>query len=188
MFDSALSTQQLQVIDALSSGVTLNEAAAQAGIHRNTIHYWRRNLLPFREALNAAQYEKALFYREQSEQLAEVAFQALRRILTDEKTPPSVRLKAALSVIQTASTPPAPKPEVTLEIEKIKVKPAQTVDQTAFGEDSPNVHKNAQTEPSLKPTPIRRDHPKVGRNEPCPCGSGLKYKRCCLGKPTEAAA
>jgi methionyl aminopeptidase len=24
---------------------------------------------------------------------------------------------------------------------------------------------------------------KVGRNAPCPCGSGLKYKRCCLGKP-----
>lgn len=23
---------------------------------------------------------------------------------------------------------------------------------------------------------------KVGRNEPCPCGSGRKYKRCCLGK------
>ena len=24
---------------------------------------------------------------------------------------------------------------------------------------------------------------KVGRNDPCPCGSGLKYKKCCLGKP-----
>lgn len=24
---------------------------------------------------------------------------------------------------------------------------------------------------------------KVGRNDPCPCGSGSKYKRCCLGKP-----
>ncbi|MFW8600875.1 YecA family protein [Desulfobacterota bacterium M19] len=23
---------------------------------------------------------------------------------------------------------------------------------------------------------------KIGRNDPCPCGSGLKYKRCCLGK------
>jgi uncharacterized protein YecA (UPF0149 family) len=22
---------------------------------------------------------------------------------------------------------------------------------------------------------------RVGRNEPCPCGSGRKYKRCCLG-------
>jgi len=27
---------------------------------------------------------------------------------------------------------------------------------------------------------IRKD--KVGRNDPCPCGSGKKYKRCCLGK------
>ena len=24
---------------------------------------------------------------------------------------------------------------------------------------------------------------KTGRNEPCPCGSGLKYKKCCLNKP-----
>ena len=23
---------------------------------------------------------------------------------------------------------------------------------------------------------------KVGRNDPCPCGSGIKYKKCCLGK------
>ena len=29
------------------------------------------------------------------------------------------------------------------------------------------------------PTPAPR---KVGRNDPCPCGSGHKYKRCCLGK------
>jgi preprotein translocase subunit SecA len=27
---------------------------------------------------------------------------------------------------------------------------------------------------------IRRDAPKVGRNDPCPCGSGKKYKKCCL--------
>ena len=27
-------------------------------------------------------------------------------------------------------------------------------------------------------TPIVRETPKVGRNEPCPCGSGLKYKKC----------
>ena len=26
--------------------------------------------------------------------------------------------------------------------------------------------------------PIRRDGPKVGRNDPCPCGSGKKYKSC----------
>ena len=30
-----------------------------------------------------------------------------------------------------------------------------------------------------KPQTVRRDHPKVGRNDPCPCGSGKKYKNCC---------
>ncbi len=25
---------------------------------------------------------------------------------------------------------------------------------------------------------------KIGRNDPCPCGSGKKFKRCCLGKET----
>ena len=27
--------------------------------------------------------------------------------------------------------------------------------------------------------PVRRQAPKVGRNDPCPCGSGKKYKKCC---------
>jgi hypothetical protein len=25
---------------------------------------------------------------------------------------------------------------------------------------------------------VKRDEPKVGRNDPCPCGSGKKYKKC----------
>ena len=29
---------------------------------------------------------------------------------------------------------------------------------------------------------IRRQGPKVGRNDPCPCGSGSKYKKCCGGR------
>ena len=27
--------------------------------------------------------------------------------------------------------------------------------------------------------PVVNDGPKVGRNDPCPCGSGKKYKNCC---------
>ena len=30
--------------------------------------------------------------------------------------------------------------------------------------------------------PVRRTQEKVGRNDPCPCGSGKKYKNCCMGK------
>jgi uncharacterized protein len=29
-------------------------------------------------------------------------------------------------------------------------------------------------------TPVRRTTQRVGRNDPCPCGSGKKYKKCCL--------
>jgi SEC-C motif-containing protein len=31
----------------------------------------------------------------------------------------------------------------------------------------------------VKPTQFIRETAKIGRNEPCPCGSGKKYKKCC---------
>jgi hypothetical protein len=33
--------------------------------------------------------------------------------------------------------------------------------------------------------PIHNPFRNVGRNDPCPCGSGKKFKKCCLGKPVE---
>ena len=33
----------------------------------------------------------------------------------------------------------------------------------------------------VAPQTVVRSSPKVGRNEPCPCGSGKKYKHCCGG-------
>jgi SEC-C motif-containing protein len=32
------------------------------------------------------------------------------------------------------------------------------------------------------PPPVRSAGPKIGRNDPCPCGSGKKYKHCCAGR------
>lgn len=40
-----------------------------------------------------------------------------------------------------------------------------------------------EKEAPLGDTTFKRDTPKVGRNDPCPCGSGKKYKQCC-GKLT----
>ena len=36
--------------------------------------------------------------------------------------------------------------------------------------------------------PVRTAGPKVGRNDPCPCGSGKKYKHCCMGKEQASAS
>ncbi len=43
------------------------------------------------------------------------------------------------------------------------------------------VQKNT-TAPTLEKEPVKRTAPKVGRNDPCPCGSGKKFKQCCMGK------
>ena len=37
-------------------------------------------------------------------------------------------------------------------------------------------------DPGDKPAPVKREGKKVGRNDPCPCGSGKKYKKCCGAK------
>lgn len=39
----------------------------------------------------------------------------------------------------------------------------------------------------LPPTPrqMARKPPRIGRNEPCPCGSGKKFKQCCLHNPKD---
>jgi preprotein translocase subunit SecA len=36
------------------------------------------------------------------------------------------------------------------------------------------------------PPQVVRKSDKVGRNEPCPCGSGKKYKKCCGASPQAA--
>ena len=38
------------------------------------------------------------------------------------------------------------------------------------------------TQADHKPEPIRNRGQRVGRNDPCPCGSGKKYKACCMRK------
>jgi uncharacterized protein len=38
-----------------------------------------------------------------------------------------------------------------------------------------------QVSPDARTSDLRRNTPKVGRNHPCLCGSGKKYKKCCGG-------
>ncbi|MGQ9921682.1 MAG: preprotein translocase subunit SecA [Desulfobacca sp.] len=40
---------------------------------------------------------------------------------------------------------------------------------------------------SAEPQPVRKANKKVGRNDPCPCGSGKKYKKCCAQRQGAAA-
>ena len=156
---NVLPVQQERDIAAISNGASFTEAAAEAGIHRNTITCWRRTSDRFRESLAQAEYDHAMLHREHAEALAELALNTIREILIDLKAWPSVRLKAALAILQTVSTPPPQPPEPLCNPHPL-----------------PKLHKNAQSAA------------KAGRNETCPCGSGLKFKRCCLNKSSQTNA
>jgi hypothetical protein len=45
--------------------------------------------------------------------------------------------------------------------------------------DSPALDVLSRLEPRDAPAPIVNTGPKTGRNDPCPCGSGRKFKKCC---------
>ncbi|MCT4631840.1 MAG: preprotein translocase subunit SecA [Firmicutes bacterium] len=64
----------------------------------------------------------------------------------------------------------------TLQTDETKREQAAKI--TGFGGTS-------SSDGSVKKEPSVRKEKKVGRNEPCPCGSGKKYKKCC-GKDAEA--
>ena len=51
--------------------------------------------------------------------------------------------------------------------------------QMDHGDDDDDFQWEPIEEDDTTPTPTTASLPKVGRNEPCPCGSGKKYKNCC---------
>ena len=92
-------------------------------------------------------------------ELTGLAIDAIRTILTNADTPPSVRLRAA-----------------RLILDSTRADTGRTAMETA----APIQSADTPTAPTAAPN-------KTGRNETCPCGSGLKFKRCCLGKSTRPA-
>jgi len=48
--------------------------------------------------------------------------------------------------------------------------------------DDPIIPKGSENAPIIKAVEFtkKQSTKKIGRNDPCPCGSGKKYKKCCL--------
>ncbi|OVE81226.1 preprotein translocase subunit SecA [bacterium K02(2017)] len=52
-------------------------------------------------------------------------------------------------------------------------------DSTKTTQDEPTEHVHGPNCNHQVQEPVVRDQPKIGRNDPCDCGSGKKYKKCC---------
>ncbi|MCF7885807.1 MAG: SEC-C domain-containing protein, partial [Candidatus Marinimicrobia bacterium] len=68
----------------------------------------------------------------------------------------------------------------TSEEQEQIMQPVQTQHENALGMGlQGQSQQNAGNQQAGGPQPYEREKPKVGRNDPCPCGSGKKYKHCC---------
>ena len=75
---------------------------------------------------------------------------------------------------------PAPRPVQNAPVAEEKPAPAPAAEQSgpAIG-DAPQPPKDLMTSSENKQLPTVNKSAKIGRNDPCPCGSGKKYKDCC---------
>ena len=71
------------------------------------------------------------------------------------------------------------KEEITEYLFKVQIRrESEFENEDVIAKPKQMVEHRGNVEGSDKPETVRREEEKVGRNEPCPCGSGKKYKKC----------
>jgi len=172
-----LTPKQLDVLHAMLSGRSATAAAQAVGIHRTTIHHWCRTIPQFRAALDDARQSRADAIKDQIYDLAAPALVLLKNTIENETVPPALHLRAALAVLKSAMQP-EPLPEFRRE-EILQNEPNEQIHHISslFSSESPV--ESAASDLQLPEPPQTSQTPQIPRGAPCPCGSGLKYKRCC---------
>ena len=61
----------------------------------------------------------------------------------------------------------------------LRLRPTQEVKRERVAKETGTA---ASSQTAVKKQPVRTADKKVGPNDPCPCGSGKKYKKCCMQK------
>ena len=92
---------------------------------------------------------------------ARVVGQAAGRAAPTARRRPCTRTRAATASARTSARPPA------------------IAGAPDGGGEMQEASSRRQGEAAVTVKPIVREAAKVGRNDPCPCGSGKKYKKCC---------
>jgi transposase-like protein len=165
-----LTPLQTQAVSRLLAGQSVAAVARELDIDRSTLYAWRKHP-HFSLILSQARARQAEIVTSALQDLAETAVDTIRDLMLSSDTPAAVRLRAAQAVLQNL---PAP--------ESAPSEHAEHGHYTAAFEElfqqNPTQFDTVLTE-NTEHTPYRRETPKIGRNELCSCGSGLKFKRCC---------
>ena len=105
---TTLTPKQHHALTLLAEGQSITAVAKTCKIHRTTIHYWKRSSPEFADTLRDARLEQADHWHSESNKRAEASLALIDTFLADPKVPATVRLKAALHILNAATAPPPP--------------------------------------------------------------------------------
>jgi uncharacterized protein YecA (UPF0149 family) len=92
------------------------------------------------------------------------------------------KLKDTLMIFEAKTACPALKALTAQQIEEGLLKHLLVNTKCSCGKPATHYYRGKPVCADVHPIPFRNQGPKIGRNDPCPCHSGRKYKSCCMRK------
>jgi len=174
-------TLTLMVMDRIKKAYAMKEAAeipeALGSLERYVVinaidHHWQEHLTEMEELRRSI----GLRSYGQKDPLVEYKAEAYHFF---EELMGNVRLQICTGLFRSASNLSSFENMLAILARSAKTQGPETAVPGAPPNGAPaQGPKPAEPEIQLPKVTIRRDTPKVGRNDPCPCGSGKKYKHC----------
>ncbi len=138
------------------TGLSLFEEQIQTQYLKAIDRYWRQHLQAM-EQLRDGIGMRGYAQKDPKQEYKKEGYNFFLDLLMNIKTN-VVKFVSQFQVQSAAALAPPPQPQVPKQIFLNANKPAP--------------------EPEPEPESVKRELPKIGRNDPCPCGSGKKYKSC----------
>ncbi len=180
-FDVLLKQLVQRITAAYALKESVEDAAALGGLERYIVinaidHHWQEHLTEMEELRRSI----GLRSYGQKDPLSEYKGEAFRFF---EELMNNVRLQICTSLFRSATNRDAFENLFAILSRSAQLQGPASAPPTALAAASQAAAPDgaaAPAEPEIKlpSVTIRRDTPKVGRNDPCPCGSGKKYKNC----------
>ena len=152
-------------------------------------HHWKEHLAAM-DYLRQGIHLRGYAQRNPKQEYKREAFEMFTEMLGMVARQVTVTLCRAQFSAGEQPPPQAPAPGRKLQLKHEEASALAAPAQAAPAVAPPREKRARRARPARPPEPVqtyRRAAPRVGRNDPCPCGSGKKYKRCC-GAPAAAGA
>lgn len=162
IFDAADAAYQAK--EALASPETMRQFERAVMLQSIDTH-WRDHLSAL-DHLRQGIHLRSYAQKNPKQEYKREAFELFSSLLDTVK----LEVTKVTMLVQVKSEADVEAVEMPAELENIQYQHA--------GFDDALANESTETKPALPVMPVEREGVKVGRNDPCPCGSGKKYKQC----------